>query len=296
MSGKKKGFDAGGVRALARLLIRLDATGGRIRRIDQADEGAVGARHMAVAGSDARMRRLFPVEASLMAFALERGVIVPDGAGGWCVADAGKAWLARLAAPADAYRRQHQAVEQKIIKVDGEQRPVAVDAAESPLAWLRRRKGRTGAPLICDAQFTAGERLRADFTRAQMMPGVSANWNMVPGRGRRQGGNAGGATGILDSAIAAHARVNAALDAVGPEFADLLIDVCCLLRGLGDIESGNGWPTRSGKLVLQLALTALARHYGYISAPAPARRRLRHWGTDDYRPRLDGEGKAATKI
>jgi Domain of unknown function (DUF6456) len=76
---------------------------------------------------------------------------------------------------------------------------------------------------------------------------------------------------------------------VGPELAGLLIDICCELKGLEEAEKSRGWPQRAGKVALQLALARLARHYGF-DAPAetPRRRqRLRHWGSEDYRPTLD---------
>ena len=67
----------------------------------------------------------------------------------------------------------------------------------------------------------------------------------------------------------------------------MLVDICCELKGLEDAEKENGWPQRAGKVVLQIALTRLARHYGLSETQKPARRGLRHWGSEDYRPTLD---------
>lgn len=67
------------------------------------------------------------------------------------------------------------------------------------------------------------------------------------------------------------------------------VDICCELKGLEEAEKENGWPQRAGKVVLQIALTRLARHYGLIGdgTHRPGRQRLRHWGSDDYRPTID---------
>ncbi|MCK0196377.1 DUF6456 domain-containing protein [Ancylobacter sp. 6x-1] len=137
--------------------------------------------------------------------------------------------------------------------------PPAADPAESPLTWFARRRGKDGRPLIAPHQLLAGERLRADFTRAQMMPRVTADWNASGVRGSR----VPGALDPSETVLAAKQRVRNALGAVGPEFAGVLMDVCCFLKGLEQVEQEHGWPARAGKVVLTLALDRLARHYGY---------------------------------
>ncbi len=157
--------------------------------------------------------------------------------------------------------------------------------AESPLAWLHRRLDRDGKPLIDDAQFEAGERLRADLWLAHMTPRVTAAWTGIPQERGARGSGAG--LSMADRVVAARQRVTNAFDRIGVEFAGILIDVCGHLKGLEEIERREGWPQRSAKLLLQKALTALARHYGMLppeNADAFVARRLRHWGADDYRP------------
>jgi hypothetical protein len=52
---------------------------------------------------------------------------------------------------------------------------VTIDESESPLAWLARRRGRDGRPVIEPQQLQAGGRLRADFTKAHLMARTTSN-------------------------------------------------------------------------------------------------------------------------
>ncbi len=162
----------------------------------------------------------------------------------------------------DRFRMRHLAPVRHRIATEQGPADVIVDEAESPLAWLARRRGRDGCALIGAHQLLAGERLRVDFTRAWLMPRTTSDWTRPVARASR-GGPAEGTGAFTEAMIAARQRVRQALRAVGPEFAGLLLDVCCFLKGLEDIERERAWPARSAKVVLQLALEKLARHYGY---------------------------------
>lgn len=161
---------------------------------------------------------------------------------------------------------------------------------ESPLAWLARRKDKDGRPMLSEEEVDAGEKLRRDFWFAQMTPRTTANWSLLlsAGGGIRRAPDLG--PDLRDSVIAAQERVRRALAAVGPELAGVLVDVCCHLKGLEASEKASGWPQRSGKIILQIALRQLARHYGLIAARADLGERpvrIRHWGAEGYRPRIE---------
>ncbi len=168
----------------------------------------------------------------------------------------------------------------------------AINDAESPLGWLRRRKGKDGKPLLSNDQYNAGEKLRAEFWLGQMTPRVTANWSAASAGSfsRRNGARARGDIG--EAAMSARQRVRRALSAVGPELSGVLIDVCCHLKGLELAERSAGWPLRSGKVVLGLSLSALARHYGMTEDANKNTARaapIGHWGAGDYRPLFDDE-------
>ncbi|MET0605704.1 MAG: DUF6456 domain-containing protein [Beijerinckiaceae bacterium] len=188
-------------------------------------------------------------------------------------------------APEESFRRQHELVREAALDDGPGSGTVLINDGESTLAWLHRRRGPGGAPLISSSQLAAGERLRADLTHALILPRVTSNWTSAVARGPRSAD----AAQPTDVMIAARQRVRAALSDVGQDFAGLLIDVCGFLKRLPEIEQERGWPLRSAKLVLDMALTRLARHYGLeTEARGPERSNgVRFWGADDYRPDMN---------
>jgi hypothetical protein len=231
---------------------------------------------------------ILQVPAEVLARAEQSGLVGAED-GLHRILPAGVAWLRRRLSGGDGYADQHRELGLREIKSGGERNRLVVNDQESPLAWLRRRAGKSGQPILSDAQFEAGERLRGDFWHAGMTPRVTASWNGGAATARSRRGAPGDAASLRDSVAGAQQRVRRALEAVGPELAGILIDVCCHLKGIEASEGARGWPQRSGKVVLVLALSRLARHYGLLGpeAPPPSRRStLSHWGDAGYRPTL----------
>lgn len=130
-------------------------------------------------------------------------------------------------------------------------RSVTVNLGESPIAWLYSRGH------IDDRLFQAGEILRRDYERAQLSANVTMRWDPV--RVKASGGDAG--LSGTERQIAARQRFDGALAAAGRGLEDVLWRVVCAGEGLPEAEKGLGWPARSGKLVLKLALDRVADFY-----------------------------------
>lgn len=218
----------------------------------------------------------------------EQSGLIAAASGGHRILPAGLAWLKRRLAGGDGYLEQHRETEERVVTIEGVRQTLTINEQESPLAWLRKRTDKAGQPILTDAQFTAGERLRADFTRGGLSPRVTAAWDGLASSGHDRRGAPGDAVHLRDSVVAARQRVSEALEAAGPELAGILLDVCCHLKGLEAAEQERSWPARSGKVVLLLALSRLARHYGLSVPEKPSARtqRIQHWGDADYRPTL----------
>ena len=117
----------------------------------------------------------------------------------------------------------------------GKKQTVTVNLAESPLSWLHARGH------LDDRLFDAGERLRADYERAQLAPSVTMRWDPVRVKTT-------GDTGLTpgERQIAAKARFDGALAAAGKGLQDVLWRVVCAGEALPEAEKTLGWPARSG--------------------------------------------------
>jgi hypothetical protein len=165
---------------------------------------------------------------------------------------------AGFAEAATPFAEQHREwAERPVGDGRGKRTMVRYNVAESPVQALARRRDKEGEAFLADDLVAAAERLREDFEIAQLGPRVAQNWERL-------------LTGVVDEAPrpsaasgpeAARARVSAALRDLGPGLGDVVLRCCCFLEGLETAEKRMGWSSRSGKIVLRIALQRLRRHY-----------------------------------
>jgi hypothetical protein len=129
-------------------------------------------------------------------------------------------------------------------------RSVTVNLAESPLSWLHARGHLT------DRLYHAGEALRADYERAQLPASITMRWNPVRVKSTGERG-----LSASERQVAARQRFDGAIKVAGRGLEDILWRVVCAGESLPDAEKSLGWPTRSAKLVLKIALERIADFY-----------------------------------
>ena len=226
--------------------------------------------------------RAWPISGQSLKHLTSSGLIEQKELGRFAASSAAEAWLKRQDDSGLGFRAQHGEIGPAAL-ADGT--IVLKNLQESPIALLCRPCGGRPAWLPPHA-VAAAERLRGDFEVGQLQPRITANWSATVATGRRAGDGAG-LRDLTDMAVAARLRFDRAMHAVGPDLSGVLVDVCCFLKGLETVERERQWPARSAKLVLRLALDSLARHYGLAAeASGKAAGRLRHWGSEDYRPQI----------
>ncbi len=227
------------------------------------------------------------IDANLVAEMLKRNYLQTDPSGCLRPTNAGLVLI-----DADNGNNNMKQIRSRRIITDASGLTVSVisNDTESPLGWLAARKDKSGRPMISPEQFAAGERIRRDFEFGHLQPSITSSWDGAAGtpRGRRFGGGGSSGMELTEKAMAARMRFSKAVDVLGTELASIVIEVCCMASGLEAAERCLGWPRRSGKLVLQIALSRLAEHYGLLQ---PDKAPLRHanitsWGADGYRPQI----------
>lgn len=147
--------------------------------------------------------------------------------------------------------------ERTVVESDGRMVTRRANLGESPIAWLARRRDAEGEPWLDAVEARAAERLRDEFELCGRQGRLTMSWDSGP---RARGGRGPGVE-PAERARAAKARVNAALDAIGPELRGIVQHICMAGTALEAAERSLGIPRREGKHLLKRALGRLAAHY-----------------------------------
>jgi len=136
-------------------------------------------------------------------------------------------------------------------------------------------------PYLSRHHLEAALRVRRLFLRAHLQPRVTQSFDALP----REAGRRNGAEDISEMAATARKRLSELYTVLPDDCAGVVIDICGFEKGLQQVETERGWPRRSAKLVLRIALDRLAEHYG-LSESATGREAapLRRWHDPDGRP------------
>ncbi|WP_127145619.1 DUF6456 domain-containing protein [Pelagibacterium montanilacus] len=154
------------------------------------------------------------------------------------------------------------------------------------IAALVRRQGRAG-PYLEAHHIVAAERIARLYERSRLTPRVTMRYEPVPGGGRQ--GRREGGSDIPEMAAEARKALARLHGHLPPDCMDVIVDVVGYEKGLGEIEAARGWPRRSAKMVLRIALDQAAIAFGLSgAATGAASGSVRGWVAPDGRPTLVG--------
>jgi hypothetical protein len=209
---------------------------------------------------DRRRRPLARVSRRLVQTMVSDGAIVASGGDAmYGLTAAGMARLTReTAAPSDAYAAQHAPiVARPTIAADGAlggARGHDPNAAMKRLAALRDQSGK---PWFTAAELAVAERLRADWLAGEIGMLRGSDW-AAPPQSRVSRGPGSAAESAMIRCCDARARAAAAMASLAGPLRRAVELVCLQDAGFEALERALGWPARSGKLALKLALAQLA--------------------------------------
>ena len=156
----------------------------------------------------------------------------------------------------------------------------------SPLEQLGQRRDSRGKPLLDAVQIAAAMRFAADFAHGRLQPRVTARWSAEASAPPRRRGVPGAGMELPETTAAAQARVHRAMASLGNDQTSIVVDVCCFEFGLTSVEATHHWPAGTARIVLGIALNALADHYGMRST-ASAHATTRRWDDGTATPSAD---------
>ncbi|GGA54745.1 DUF6456 domain-containing protein [Pelagibacterium lentulum] len=118
----------------------------------------------------------------------------------------------------------------------------------------RARKNETR--FLASHQMEAALRIHRLFEKAQIRQNVTMRY------GPKVSGLRGNGDSVSDMAIDARMRLESLLTDLPRDCQSVLRDICGYDMGIHDVEQLHGWPRRSGKIVLRLALDLAAARMG----------------------------------
>lgn len=239
-------------RLVERALARMAATGALLT-----PDGS-GTRYALFPNNDRRRRPLARLSAE-EARALEASGALAREGGGYAITKAGCALVAReTAAPDEAFVAQHRPIiDRAVIGADGRTRAVRGHDADAILRRLAALRDGNGAAWLDSAEIAAAARLRRDWEMGERGLVRGSDWSAPPnGAGPR--GPSNRAEEVAGAYCDARQRVSEALARLAVPLRRVVERVCLREEGLEALERGEGWPARSGKIALKLALAQLA--------------------------------------